>query len=98
MRQNYTPKDLRTLRLLHEYGFTDSELADHLGLGPLAVRHMRGQLALPPNGSARGIVHDRRVAVRAARMHPAQSHLGGHSRNPAGVILKLVDDRSFVEA
>ena len=98
MRDHFDAKDLRTLRTLHEYGFTDGELAEHLGLAPAVVRRMRQRLELQPNGIASGIGRDRRSARVAALLHPAQSHLGGHARTPGAVFLKLVDDRYFVEA
>lgn len=98
MKAQYDAKDLRTLRLLHDYGFTDGELSEHLSLPPTLVRRMRLKLALGPNGMARGIVADRRRAQQTGSMHPAQRHLGGRRGHAGGVIMKFVDDRHFVSA
>lgn len=98
MKAQYDAKDLRTLRLLHEYGFTDGELAEHLALPPTIVRRMRLKLALAPNGQGRSIAADRRRAHATSRHHPAQRHLGGQRGHPGAVLIKFVDDRHFVSA
>lgn len=93
MKQTLSNRDLRTLRVLSEYGFTDAECAEHLGVSPLVVRRMRDRLGLQANARGQAVLRDRDVARRAAEMHPAQSQLGGRSRHAGPVILRMVDDR-----
>jgi ParB-like chromosome segregation protein Spo0J len=93
MKQTLSNRDLRTLRVLSEYGFTDAECAQHLGVSPLVVRRMRGRLGLDPRNRGQAILRDRDIARRAARMNPAQPELGGRRRHAGPVILRMVDDR-----
>lgn len=95
MRSSYAGHDVRTIRLLHDYGFTDQEMSEHLGLPPPVVRNIRGQLALPARGRAEGIAVDRRRAAERAMHHPPQAMFGGQRRHPGSVFLKLTDDRYF---
>lgn len=97
MRQTLSNRELRTLRVLSEYGFTDSECAEHLGVSPLMVRRMRDRLGLEANASGKAMLRDRDVARRAAKIHPAQPALGGRSRHAGPVIMRLVDDRVWDE-
>lgn len=98
MRTHYDSRDVRTIRLLHEYGFTDTEMADHLDIPPLVVRKVRRTLRLDANASGEGVSFDRRRAAETARTHPAQSMLGGQRHHAGAVILKLSDDRFFATA
>lgn len=98
MKDHYTNKDVQTIRLLHEYGFTDGEVAEHLGIPPIVVRRIRHRLRLPARLSDKGITADRRRAREAVSLHPKQAHFGGQAA-PVGVpALKLVDDRWFGNA
>lgn len=97
MKQTLSNQELRTLRVLSEYGFTDAECAEHLGVSPLIVRRMRGRLGLEANARGQAMLRDRDVARRAARIHPAQPSLGGRSRHAGPVIMRLVDDRVWHE-
>lgn len=97
MSQTLSNRDLRTLRVLSEYGFTDRECAEHLGISPLVVRRMRERLGLEPNSRGHAVLRDRDTARRANQMHPAQADLGGRSRHAGPVILRMVDDRVLTE-
>jgi hypothetical protein len=93
MKQPWTNRDLRTLRILAEYGFSDAECAEHLGVSPLAVRQMRVRLGVGATAAGDGLLRDRDIARRAAAQHPVQSRLGGRARHAGPVIMRLVDDR-----